>query len=221
MGSTSDGSSPGRGKIRLRLGLEDDSEGVILNLRNVYYLPSSPCNLVSLGLLNDSGIFHDNRNETRGSCSVGLALLESSSSSSSQLVRKAETWSCSQFFSSSEVSSVISSLALSASSCLFGVGLSVLPARFLVSFSVVLGSFSSSEALVDTFLPARVFLGFWRGFGLAFSSSEALLSSDGPCSSGICVASNVGFPSKSGRVEKALVEVSSKIRRSLTLITLF
>ena len=35
-----------------------------MNLRNIYYLPSSPCNLISLGLLNDSGIFHDNGNET-------------------------------------------------------------------------------------------------------------------------------------------------------------
>lgn len=42
----------------------DGTEGLVLNLRNVYYLPNSPCNLVSLGLLNDSGIFHDNENET-------------------------------------------------------------------------------------------------------------------------------------------------------------
>ena len=63
-GSIEDSLSPGKGRIRLRLGLEDGSEGIILNLRNVYYLPSSPCNLVSLGLLNDSGIFHDNGNET-------------------------------------------------------------------------------------------------------------------------------------------------------------
>lgn len=62
--STSDGLSPGKGKIRLQLGLKDSSKGLILNLRNVYYLPSNPCNLVSLGLLNDSRIFHDNRNET-------------------------------------------------------------------------------------------------------------------------------------------------------------
>lgn len=46
------------------LGLEDNSEGLILNLRNFYYLPNSPCNLVSLGLLNDSGIYHDNEHET-------------------------------------------------------------------------------------------------------------------------------------------------------------
>lgn len=59
-GSTSDGVSPGRGTVRLRLGLEDGLEGLILNLKNVYYLLNSPCNLVSLGLLNNSGIFHNN-----------------------------------------------------------------------------------------------------------------------------------------------------------------
>lgn len=63
-GSTSDGLSPSRGRIRLRLALKDRSKGLVLNLCNVYYLPNSPCNLVSLGLLNDSGIFHDNENET-------------------------------------------------------------------------------------------------------------------------------------------------------------
>ncbi len=62
--STSDGSSSRRGKIRIRLGFEDGSEGLVLNLQNVYYLPSSPCNLVSLRLLNNSGILHDNENET-------------------------------------------------------------------------------------------------------------------------------------------------------------
>ena len=62
-GSTSDGVSLGRREVRLRLGLEDDSEGLILNLQNVYYLPNSPCNLVSLGLLNNSGIFHNNKHE--------------------------------------------------------------------------------------------------------------------------------------------------------------
>lgn len=63
-GSTSHGISPGRGKIRLRLALKDGSEGLILNLSNVFYLPNSPCNLLSLGLLNNSGIYHDNENET-------------------------------------------------------------------------------------------------------------------------------------------------------------
>ena len=62
-GSTFNGVSPRRGKIQLRLGLENNSEGLILNLQNVYYLPNSPCNLVNLGLLNNSGIYHDNKHE--------------------------------------------------------------------------------------------------------------------------------------------------------------
>lgn len=60
--STSDGISPSRESVRLRLAVKDGSEGLVLNLRNVFYLPNSPCNLVSLGLLNDSsGIFHNNK----------------------------------------------------------------------------------------------------------------------------------------------------------------
>ena len=59
--STSDRVLPGRGKVCLKLGLEDDSKGLILNLQNVYYLPNSPGNLVSLGLLNNSGIFYNNK----------------------------------------------------------------------------------------------------------------------------------------------------------------
>ncbi len=54
----------GRGRVRLRLALKDGSEGLILNFRIVYYLPNNQCNLVSLGLLNDSRIFPDNENET-------------------------------------------------------------------------------------------------------------------------------------------------------------
>ncbi len=63
-GSTSDGISPSRGKIRLRLALKDGSEGLILNLYNVFFLSNSPCNLLSLGFLNNSGIYYDNENET-------------------------------------------------------------------------------------------------------------------------------------------------------------
>lgn len=63
-GSTSDGLSPGRGTVKIRLAKEDGSEGLILNLRNIFYLPNSPSNLVSLGLLNDAGIYHDNENQT-------------------------------------------------------------------------------------------------------------------------------------------------------------
>lgn len=63
-GSTSEGISPGRGKVCLRLAQNDGSERVILNLSDVYYLPRSPCNLVSLGRLNNHDIFHNNEHET-------------------------------------------------------------------------------------------------------------------------------------------------------------
>lgn len=63
-GSTADGVSPGRGKVRLCLSLKDDHEGVVLNLNDVFFLPSSPSNVVSLGLLNIHGIFYNNENET-------------------------------------------------------------------------------------------------------------------------------------------------------------
>ena len=62
-GSTSDSILPGRGTVKIRLAKEDGSKGLILNLRNVFYLPNSPSNLVSLGLLNDAGIYHDNENQ--------------------------------------------------------------------------------------------------------------------------------------------------------------
>lgn len=60
----SNGISPSRGRVRLRLGLKDDSKGLIIKLRNVYYLFNSPCNMVSLSLLNDSEIYHNNKRKT-------------------------------------------------------------------------------------------------------------------------------------------------------------
>ena len=60
-GSTSDGISPGRGNVKIRLAKEDGSEGLILTLRNVFYLPNSPSNFVSLGLLNDIPYNDDER----------------------------------------------------------------------------------------------------------------------------------------------------------------
>lgn len=62
--STSDGILPGRGKLRLRLALKDGFEGLILYLSNMFYPPNSLCNLLSLKLLNNSSIYHNNENET-------------------------------------------------------------------------------------------------------------------------------------------------------------
>ena len=62
-GSTSDGISPGRGKVKIRLALQDGKEGLVLALTNVFYLPHSLSNLVSLGLQNDAGIFHHNEDQ--------------------------------------------------------------------------------------------------------------------------------------------------------------
>ena len=61
-GSTSEGVLLGRGKVRLRLA-NDNKDGVILNLKNIYYLPSNPSNLVSLALLNNHGIYYNNKKE--------------------------------------------------------------------------------------------------------------------------------------------------------------
>lgn len=44
--------------------MEDETEGVIFNLSNVYYLPDSPSNLISLAELNDNNIFYDNKRQT-------------------------------------------------------------------------------------------------------------------------------------------------------------
>ncbi len=63
-GSTSDGVSPGKGKVKIQLAKKDGSEDLVLILTNVFYLPNSTSNLVSLGLLNDAGIYHHNEDQT-------------------------------------------------------------------------------------------------------------------------------------------------------------
>lgn len=62
-GSISNGISPGRGKVKLYLSLKDGSKGLVLNLLDTFYLPNSPCNLVSLACLNNSRIFYNNKNK--------------------------------------------------------------------------------------------------------------------------------------------------------------
>lgn len=63
-GSTLDGILPEYETVKIRLAKEDSSKELILNLQNTFYLPNRPSNLVSLGLLNDTGIYHKNENQT-------------------------------------------------------------------------------------------------------------------------------------------------------------
>ncbi len=62
--STLNGVLLGKSKIRFRLGLNNNLKDLILNLQNIYYFPNSPYNLVSFGLLNNSGIYHNNKHES-------------------------------------------------------------------------------------------------------------------------------------------------------------
>lgn len=58
------GISPGRIKIKIQLVMNDSSEDLVLTLRNVFYLSNSPSNLVNIGLLNNTGIYHRNKEQT-------------------------------------------------------------------------------------------------------------------------------------------------------------
>ncbi len=62
-GSTSDGVFPGQITVQIRLALEDGSERIILNLQNVFYLLNSLSNLISLSLLNDTGIYYNDQQQ--------------------------------------------------------------------------------------------------------------------------------------------------------------
>ena len=48
-----------RGIILLHL-VNKNKNGAILNLKNIYYLPSSPSNLISLAFLKDYRIYQNN-----------------------------------------------------------------------------------------------------------------------------------------------------------------
>ena len=86
-GSTSNQTSPGKKSVRFHLAFKDNSERLILNLQNLYYLPSSPCNLVSLALLNNSGIFHDNEHKILYQVQTKQILPEVKSLKNSYLLR--------------------------------------------------------------------------------------------------------------------------------------
>ena len=63
-GSTSDGISPSRRKVKIRLVLKDRTEKLGLILISVFYLPNSLSNLVGLGFLNNAGIYYHNKDQT-------------------------------------------------------------------------------------------------------------------------------------------------------------
>lgn len=75
-GSTSIEISSGWKKICLCLALEDDSKGLIFDFNNMYYLPNSSCNLVSLACLNDNDIYYDNKNEALYHCTTQRVLAQ-------------------------------------------------------------------------------------------------------------------------------------------------
>lgn len=54
---------PGQRKIWLRLALKNGFKSLILNFSNTFYLSNSPCNLLSFELLNNSGIYYNNKNK--------------------------------------------------------------------------------------------------------------------------------------------------------------
>lgn len=62
--SISDGILPGKIRVKIRLALKDGIKKMILTLINVFYLFHNPSNLVSLGLLNNTGIFYHNKDQT-------------------------------------------------------------------------------------------------------------------------------------------------------------
>lgn len=62
-GSNSNSILLGRGKVIIRLGLKDGTEGLVLILTNVLYLPNSPFNLVGLSLLNNAKIYYHNKDQ--------------------------------------------------------------------------------------------------------------------------------------------------------------
>lgn len=61
--STSDSILLGRKIIKIRLAKEDNSKRLIFNIENIFYFPNSLFNLVSLRLLNDAGIYYNNKNQ--------------------------------------------------------------------------------------------------------------------------------------------------------------
>lgn len=59
--SMSDRILPDRGKFKIRLTIKEKIEEIKLTLNNIFYFPNSPSNFISLGLLNNSRIYQNNK----------------------------------------------------------------------------------------------------------------------------------------------------------------
>lgn len=68
--------SPSQEKIQLKLDLKNSSEALTLNFYHIYFFQNSQCNLVNLGLLNNSGIYYYNKNETVYKVQTRLILVQ-------------------------------------------------------------------------------------------------------------------------------------------------
>lgn len=53
----------GRKKVKIRLGKKNGLKILVLTFTNVFYLPNSPSNLVSLSFFNDTGIYYYNKDQ--------------------------------------------------------------------------------------------------------------------------------------------------------------
>lgn len=62
--STLDAISPSRGKVKIRLALRDRIEELVLTQTNIFYCPNSPSNFVKQDLLNNTSIYHHNKDKT-------------------------------------------------------------------------------------------------------------------------------------------------------------
>ncbi len=62
-GLTSNGILLGRRKVKIRFTLKDRIEGLVFILINIIYLLNSLSNLISLGFLNNAGIYYHNKDQ--------------------------------------------------------------------------------------------------------------------------------------------------------------
>lgn len=62
-GSTANGVSPGKRKIKIQLAKENGLESLVMILINVFYLLNSPSNFVILNFLNDIRIYNHNEDQ--------------------------------------------------------------------------------------------------------------------------------------------------------------